>query len=544
MKFYLPTIASIVIFLVALVLPFEKDSYAVVPVWAKLFTGIWFVLTGQSNVWLMFPLLSCAWGFHLGRLPKVALVFGVSGLLLALPYLKQPIVSYGWVDSGKTLQQVPQIGYYLVLASLVLQILASIVETFKQFSEANDRPNSASTSPREQDRSNVNIKALVLLVLGCGVGVLALVSAPSVMKKGVQVAIKSQEPVPLPPSKDRDELFRQTISPHHYQALNDIPHGVPGTVPPGLTLTAAGSRLTIQNISKGGLEVEVWYTHRSETGEFLTCPLVIMTQGDRPRWDPTARVSPNQSVDFIDDYARVISRGQCNQSLEAVKLEFIVIADSVNTKPYSFVSSTLFAPAVPPNAKWLAPYTYTQFLGVEKSIESIRDFAKRELQIRRINQPWAMNQLNSAKSNDMKEQDDIKKIEHAPAGKLPNWLSLKRYENVITIENSGDAPIRLRLWYSIEKPGNEKIICELGTKGTNGYKLVSEIVKPNESTKFDQLIVHPLLLQDCQRAFPNALFELSAFDPNSNKDIGKFKFISDGAFAPEPPPLATKILHF
>jgi cellobiose-specific phosphotransferase system component IIC len=120
------TWSSFLLFIIALPLPFEKDTHEVTYTFLKVLTGWYFSLTFQTFVWLAFPLLGTAWACHVESSPKADFVLSSSGLLLALPFMYGPVLSYGWIDSMKTLQQTPQAGYYLLLLCLLLQIFASM----------------------------------------------------------------------------------------------------------------------------------------------------------------------------------------------------------------------------------------------------------------------------------------------------------------------------------------------------------------------------------------------------------------------------------
>jgi hypothetical protein len=513
-------IASVITFLIALFLPFEKDTHAMVPTWWKFLTGWWFLLTGQSSVWFVMPLLILSWIAHFLRAHKTAFVFSLSGFLLALPYLNQPILKYGWTDSIKTLTQIPQAGYYLLLVSLILQMVANLLETLPGFSKNN--------------------RSMLISLVSCAIGVAIIVSAPSFLYKSAQVAVKASEPKPLPPVTNFDELYRQALPPHHYQSQNDIPHGPPGTVPNGLKTTVHGSELVIiENTSNGTLNIRAWYTQKTPSGELLTCHLVAQKKGAKHWWETDIDLGPKATVSFTDQYARLVSRGQCNHDLNAAKLEYVVIAKDVNTHPYHFLTDTVFWPLPPPNAQKILPYWYTNSLGVADTTDAISNLAKREQQIRQINNPWAMNPLNGG--NDQKERDAIGKIAHAPAGETPSWLTISRQGQAVQVTNMNELPIKLRLWFSLTRSDGQSIKCELGTLKDNTPQFLSPALSKSASATFDKVFAHPHLLAECEQAFDQAKLELAVSEPNPKRLITKYLFISDGVFSPSPPPNATSI---
>jgi hypothetical protein len=388
-----------------------------------------------------------------------------------------------------------------------------------------------------------NNRTVLIWLVSCTIGVAILVSVSKFLVQSVQLAaflvIPKKAPKPLPASTNQDESDRQAYPADHYQARNDIPHGPPGTVPSGLKLTASGTELKVENLFNSSLRIRTWYTQKTPSGELLTCHLVNQTTGASRAWDADVDLVPKAIIKFTDQYARLVSRGKCDQDLSSAKLEFAIVARDEVGQPYHFLSDTVFGPMAPPNALWIASYWLTTPLSYADKIEAIRDLEKRELQIRAINNPWAMNPLHGG--NDQTERDAIRKIAHAPAGVTPSWLKISRQDKTVRVTNLNDVPIRLRLWFTLTKSDGRSSRCELGSFKNNNAQLLSPTLPTSSSATFDRIFSHSLLQAACEQAFDLAQLELAVFDPSSRESIKKYLFISDGAFSPSPPPDATSI---
>jgi hypothetical protein len=378
--------SSMSLFLIALVLPFEKDSYGVAATWSKLLTGWWFVITGQSFAWLSIPLLSMSWTGHFAKHAMATLIFASSGLILALPLMKAPFLAYGWGDSIKTAQQIPQAGYYLVLLCLILQILASVFARLSELEHLAQEKAQTTSQTIPLTRSGLSQSPWGWW-LTSALGIALVVGLPTLLKTTVQIAVKQTSLKPLPPSNYIDPLGRRMIPLHHYQPLNDVPHAPPGALPPGLQLRASDRELIVTNITDKTLEVRVWHTQKSSEGQELICHLMITlptNQMNSPDWwENTVDIAPGKSTTFSDAYARLISRDECNENLRYAKFEFIVVSKDVNSHPYAFISDTVFLPQPPPHARGIAAFWVHNSLAKKHSIESIDNYQKREQEIRK-----------------------------------------------------------------------------------------------------------------------------------------------------------------
>jgi hypothetical protein len=117
---------SLVLCVFALVLPFEADSRSVSTGWSKVLFGWWFVLTGDTLVWLSGPLALLAWICIALRKPDAAIALALGALLIALPFITGPTLEYGWGEHIRRLPQRPQLGYFLWLGAIAATLASAI----------------------------------------------------------------------------------------------------------------------------------------------------------------------------------------------------------------------------------------------------------------------------------------------------------------------------------------------------------------------------------------------------------------------------------
>jgi hypothetical protein len=118
---------SFILCVVALFLPFESDTRTVSPGWWKALTGWFFVLAGDTLVWLSGPLALLAWACIALRRPDAAIGFAVGALLIALPFITGPSLEYGWGDHIRRLPQRPELGYFFWLGALAATLISAIL---------------------------------------------------------------------------------------------------------------------------------------------------------------------------------------------------------------------------------------------------------------------------------------------------------------------------------------------------------------------------------------------------------------------------------
>ena len=118
-------LTSFVLFGIALFLPFESDVAETSPTWFKLLFGWIYVLSGETMVWLSAPLLLASWICFLLEKPRATMILSAAALGIALPFLAHPSVTYGWGDFIHKRPQTPEIGYFLILGSILVNFIGS-----------------------------------------------------------------------------------------------------------------------------------------------------------------------------------------------------------------------------------------------------------------------------------------------------------------------------------------------------------------------------------------------------------------------------------
>lgn len=119
-------VMSVVLFVGMLLLPFESDRHSSSDGWMKLLSGWIFILRGETFVWLAFPLTLLTWIFIALRKPTAATASSILALVIALPFLASPKLTYGWGDNVRSLAQQPEWGYYALLGAIVAALICSI----------------------------------------------------------------------------------------------------------------------------------------------------------------------------------------------------------------------------------------------------------------------------------------------------------------------------------------------------------------------------------------------------------------------------------
>jgi hypothetical protein len=170
MKFTSSTLfsASVAVFLIALLTPFEKNSYETIFTWMKFSTDWRLLLSLPLSVWFAMLLLITSWIAHREHAYKNALVFSCLGFLVGLISFSQPNMQYG-MENYKTYIPTPQIGYYLLLVSLIFQMMA----------------NGLAISPEFSKRNRFGLISLMY----CMIGVVILMSVSSFIYQTVEVGL-------------------------------------------------------------------------------------------------------------------------------------------------------------------------------------------------------------------------------------------------------------------------------------------------------------------------------------------------------------------
>lgn len=117
---------SIGLYVIVLAVPFEADNRTSSIGLMKLIFGWFFVLSGETFVWFSFLLTLASWIFMRPRSAAVAATLSSLALIIALPFLSGPSITYGWGDSLRTIPQRPEVGYFLLLASAGAALIGSL----------------------------------------------------------------------------------------------------------------------------------------------------------------------------------------------------------------------------------------------------------------------------------------------------------------------------------------------------------------------------------------------------------------------------------
>jgi hypothetical protein len=361
--------SSFLFFIIALLLPFEKDTHDVTYTFQKFLTGWYFSLTFQTFVWLAFPLLGTAWACHVEGSPKAGFVLSSSGLLLALPFMYGPELSYGWIDSMKTLQQTPQAGYYLLLLCLLLQIFASIYSRLVELERLAEIQAQVPSGKVQKTRGGLNhstsswwLSSLIgIAVIACIPTLLEiafrLATGRSVISRSVQ-AVKPPQQSPKPQQRsDNADPRGRNMSRQLNKLLNDVPHGPPGALPPGLRLSTNDHELIVTNTTNQALLIRIWHTRNIQGRHLSVCYLQNATANNSNNNiaanKTTVSIAPGESTTFSD----ASPSSECNQSgLRKAKFEFIVLSAEAKHHPYVFLSDTVFEPSPPPRAQKISSF--------------------------------------------------------------------------------------------------------------------------------------------------------------------------------------------
>jgi hypothetical protein len=118
---------SLILCVLALLLPFESDIRTSSAGWWKALTGWWFLLTGDTLVWLSVPLALLAWiCIALGK-RDAAIGFALGALLIGLPFITGPSLEYGWGEHIRRLPQRPQLGYFVWLGAIAAALASALL---------------------------------------------------------------------------------------------------------------------------------------------------------------------------------------------------------------------------------------------------------------------------------------------------------------------------------------------------------------------------------------------------------------------------------
>jgi hypothetical protein len=334
-------LASFVLFGIALFLPFESDVAETSPTWFKLLFGWIYVLTGETTVWLSAPLLLASWiCFYLEK-PRATMILSAAALGIALPFLAHPSVTYGWGDSIHTRQQTPEIGYFLILGSTLVNFIGSARFMRSKLPEGHRIPVS-----------------VLATCFAAAIGPASLLGTSKVWE--VVSARRQVEAVQdLHVDRAAKDLARHWEKKQILdQNINEIPHGPPGTIPEWLDVKRMRFEIEILNRRPDPIQVDVWIAYTSPSGNKVVCKFfqpggTPNARGDRHfSFGPT--LSAGEAVTLEINYPSIEFYDGCRASAGRAPLEFAV--NTGDRKRILFLTDTAFGPAPPPRAEWKIEY--------------------------------------------------------------------------------------------------------------------------------------------------------------------------------------------
>jgi hypothetical protein len=344
---------SVVLFSAAFFAPFESDIGGASPTLLKLLTGWFFILTLETFVWLSMPLQIlglCCFGL---KWPKASIILSASALGIALPFLAHPSVTYGWGDFVYRRPQTPELGYFLILGSIVINVVGSAKLLRSMQPEG-------SKFPPFVLASCLIVAITPSLLLGAIKGATkyhAFISARNAVHEKHYARIakdnKEKEEKPERVATDLAKKWKKVIL--HDQIINDVSHGPPGTIPEGLHAKREGIEVELLNTRQESVQVNAWVTYVLPSGKKVICKFFppngtkYANNGNR-HYEYGPIIRSGEAVTLRIRHPANEFYEACYAQARTAPLELAV--STADRTRLLFMTDTAFLPAPPPHAEW------------------------------------------------------------------------------------------------------------------------------------------------------------------------------------------------